>query len=276
MDRFAIFIPTHGRAMNLTTPSTLVLSGCTSTIYLVVDDMDEQKDLYQHLYPNVLVFNKLRYMNEVDALCSPKNSHSVVFARAFIEDVAKQLGLFSFMMLDDDITKITYRYNKDGQLSTKYVTNLDAILSSYNEFLLRGNISTLSFGTGASYIGGLDCLDHNLKRRCFQLFIRNVSKPVTWISNMNEDYITSVATGKLGALWFEVVNMGIVAKATAKGTQEGGMASYYNSISSFTRAFFSVVSNPSCFTVQQKKDNYIIRCNWDNAVPKIVSNIYKR
>lgn len=273
LDNFAIFITSHKRAESLISYNTLNTCGYTNKIYVVVDNEDPQVDLYKEKYDNVVVFNKQEYMNKVDTICYPKISSAVVFARAFIEDYVKTTDLKSFLVMDDDITRFVHRYvDEEGKLRSKLVKDLDGVLNVYIEFLLENNINTLSFGTGASYIGGADCLKKDMKRRCFNTFIRNTSRELVWLSNMNEDYISSVDSGMRGELFFELASVGVETKEVGKGTQQGGMIEIYKQMNDYKRSMFSVVSNPSCFVVQQKNDKYVIKCNWNKAVPKIISD----
>jgi len=275
-NNFLVFIITHKRANSVLTFTALREQGYSGDICLIVDDTDNQIVEYKQKFNNVVVFNKQEYIDKVDTLCYPKNPNSAVYARAFVEDYARSLNLKSFMLIDDDITRFNFRYNDNGLLRSMKVSNLDDVINIYNNYLLECNLSTISFGGGASYIGGISCLDNNMKRRCFQCYLRNVSIPLTWVSNMNEDYISTVREGKLGKLLFELLDVGIVAKETMTGNQSGGMQEFYKQVDTFKRSFFSVISDPSSFSVQNKKDKFIIRCKWNNAVPKIVSSFYKK
>lgn len=276
---FAIFITTHGRANNQITLNTLERYKCSYPIYLIVDDEDTQLDAYLNKYGNIVkVFNKQKYINKVDTIMYPKQSKSVVFARQFGEDLAKQLSLSSYLILDDDIKSFIYRFVDNSKFKSKEIVNVDSILEVYSSFALENNLACVSFGTEASYIGGKDSiLKNNLKRRCFNAFIRNMTIPINWISNMNEDYATSVQNGKLGKLFFEVSNIGVIAKDTGKATNAGGMLDLYKVMSPFQRAYICAISNPSCIYVGKgKKGNYIIKCKWDKAVPKIISSRNQR
>ena len=54
---FAAFILSHGRADRVYTYNSLRRQGYTGKIYIIVDDQDDQVDLYKQKYPKqVIVF----------------------------------------------------------------------------------------------------------------------------------------------------------------------------------------------------------------------------
>lgn len=276
---FAIFITTHGRAGEQVTLNTLRACNCSYPIYLVVDNEDGQLGDYEDLYGDmVIVFDKREYMDATDTIISPKRPQSVVFARQFCERVARESNLSCFLVLDDDIKSIEHRFIEDGRFRCRKITDIDAVLGAYASFILDNGIACAGFGNGASYIGSSDAIKgKNLKRRCFNTFLRNTSIPVDWISNMNEDYATSIQEGKVEKLFLEVADIGIVAKDTGKAVNNGGMLDLYRSMNPFERAFICTVSNPSCLGVgMNRKHSCIIKCRWDSAVPKIISHTYRK
>ena len=101
--RFATFILTHGRADNVLSYRALKKGGYTGQIYLLVDNEDKQLQKYLDNYGDeVIVFDKMKVAESVDACDNYGKRNSVVFARNYNFAIARELGLTHFWQLDDD------------------------------------------------------------------------------------------------------------------------------------------------------------------------------
>lgn len=113
---FAVLILSHGRADRVYTIPTLRKGGYTGKIYIVVDNEDEQQDEYIVRYgkENVIVFDKLEAMKHSDTMDNYEKHNIVLYARNSCFEIAKRLGLSSFLELDDDYTAFDFRFEKAG------------------------------------------------------------------------------------------------------------------------------------------------------------------
>lgn len=272
---FAIFIISHERANSLSTLKTIK---STNKVYIVVDDEDRELDTYLKNFPLVKVFNKKQI--KCDNYLSKFEPNSALYARCYCEQLAKELNLKYFLVLDDDIKNFYFRGNLDGHLKAIKVNNFDSIVDVYLDLLDSTNVGMLGFGNGTSYFGGIACFENDCKRRCFGAFFRKTSIDFKWECIMNEDYISCVRNGQLGFVALELMGVQLDAETKEKkngNKQLGGLSSSYKEFSDFRRAYMAVVSNPSCFkATKNKQEKYIIKCSWDYAIPKLVSSKNQR
>lgn len=115
---FAIFILTHGRPTAQHTMSTLINLGYSGTIYLVVDDTDNTLNDYLNTYDNVIVFDKNHYINSIDVATNNPMFKSILYGKCAAEDIAKELGLKAFAVVDDDLVGFRFRYAEDNSLKS--------------------------------------------------------------------------------------------------------------------------------------------------------------
>ncbi len=143
---YSVFILSHKRADRVETYSTLRNSGYTGEIYIVIDDEDPQCSLYQERFENVLVFNKEMWINSTDTVTNDKKKSSPVYARNFIEQTARDMGYDAYIVMDDDIINLRFRYIENYVAKSQALkSNLDEVLSEYMNYLVSANIATLSF-----------------------------------------------------------------------------------------------------------------------------------
>lgn len=287
MNNFAIFITTHERSQCQLSLSTLRNSGYTGQIYLIIDNEDRQINNYQKYInenTSILIFDKKKIASNADCFVSfnlnniPK---AVLFARISVEEFAKELKLKYFIVMDDDIKKLSYRIcNKDDKLSEITMFNFDKVCKIYCEYLEDAKIAMLGCGNETSYFGGIKCFESDCQRRCFNMFFRNTSINFSWTSAMNEDYISSICNGKAGKIIFELKTIKLVAEVANKNNHTniiGGMSEYYKKTTDYERSFYAVLANPSCYSVAfSLKNKMIIKSQWNNAIPKIISDKYKK
>ncbi len=277
--KYAVFILSHKRADRVETYSTLRNSGYTGEIYIVIDDEDPQCLLYQKRFENVLVFNKERWIKSTDTVTNDKKKSSPVYARNYIEQTARDMGYDAYIVMDDDIINLRFRYIENYIAKSQALkSNLDEVLSAYMNYLISANIATLSFATVMVYAGGVhnesDMVRLASHRYTCQIHMRNLSFPVDWISLANNDSISANNTAKIGYLWWALPF--IVYDSPKMNTLPGGMKSVYDSVSEFKRAFMSTVVSPSVCRVGCSKDRLAIKRDLKAAYPVIISGRYKK
>lgn len=276
--KYEAFIISHGRSDRVETYDTLRNAGYTGKINVVIDNRDKQLQQYQDRFrDNLIVFDKQYYIDKTDTITNDKKDSSPVYARNAVEDLAKYLD--AFIMIDDDVTNLRYRYLENDVVKSQKITkNMDNVFDDYIEYLINGNISTLSFATAMVYAGGIHSESDKRRlashRYTCQIHIRNTKFRVNWISLANNDSITGGITAKIGYLWWLLP---FVAYDSPKmNTLPGGMKSVYDEESSFRRSFMATVALPSVNNVGVVKDRFNIHRNLKSAYPMIISSEYKK
>lgn len=155
VENFAVFILTHGRAENVITLKALEKAGYSGKTYLVIDDEDEQEDLYREKYgEQVIQFCKEEAAKKTDVMTPSRKRNAVVFARNECWNIAKRLGLTHFCVLDDDYKNFGIRYIDDGKLKEAKISEIDSIFTALIEFLDNSGAITVCMAQGGDYIGG--------------------------------------------------------------------------------------------------------------------------
>lgn len=278
---FAIFILTHGRPDRQLTYETLQREGYTGKVYLVVDDLDTTAPQYMCQYDNVILFDKMKYVDKTDCGLSEPKINFAVFARNAIEDIAKEMGYKFFGMFDDDVKKLRFRYEENNHLMSVEVMNLDKVIDAVLEYMEECCISTTSFSPVPAFIGGLNrfeqrTLDSGKLRECFNVIFRNSSFDVHWGLNMHEDRITSMISGLQGQIWqmllFIQMDLGELF-----GKSDGGNSSVYRSMDKFQQVFFPTLVFPNSIYVSYYNQHFTPRVTGeDNICNKIISGGYKK
>ncbi len=272
---FAIFIPSNGRPDEQLTLKVLLDAGYDGDWYIVIDDLDATGQEYKDAYgEHVLIFDKKNYFYNADTYTTLEYLNTVLYARNAIEDMAKEMNLKYFWVVDDDIKGFYIRYEKDGKLASEKVTDINKMIDAFINFMESGNMTGISTGSGSSYIGGLQKFYHEPKRRSMQCIFRDTSKSIKWVSFINEDYITEVNQGIVGDIFFELREVQHSAVPLGKG-RKGGNTDYYKNTSPFERSFLAVIAQPSVFCVDGKTGG-IRLISKHYSYPKIISSKWKK
>ena len=277
---FAVFIMSYKRPNHIYTLESLKSANYTGKYYIIVGDDDPTLEEYKKIYKDkLLIFNKKEIGKTFD-LCDNNGSEKViVYARNYCFQIAKQLGLSYFLELDDDYTSFEYRYIVDKKLKIMKCKEFDIICDLLINFLDNTDTLTIALSQGGDFIGGYDSstAKQRLKRKAMNSFFCKVNRPFSFIGRINEDVNTYVSLGKTGKLFFTIADCSLVQKTTQKN--KGGMSETYNDDGTYLKSFYTVMVNPSCVKVKPMITTHMRihhQINWNNAVPKIVSNQYKK
>lgn len=271
---FCAFILTHGRPDNVKTYSLLRKCGYTGQIFIVIDNEDSKANEYFERYKGeVVMFNKPFIANSFDACDNQQNRKTIVYARNACFELAKELGYKYFIELDDDYYYFGMRQPNE---SACYIYDLDKVFSLCIEYLETSPIMTIAFAQGGDHIGGFDG-DIMVKRKAMNSFICSIEKPFRFIGRINEDVNTYVRLGSLGYIFLTIMSLQLDQKDTQSNA--GGMTDVYCDSGTYVKSFYSVITNPSCVKVKpmgvsNKRLHHSI--NWDNAVPCIINDKYKK
>lgn len=280
-DDFAVFIITHGRAGNISTLGPLRAGNYTGKLYFLIDNEDEQEDEYRRLYgdENVIVFDKQKAYDECDTMELTGEKRAIVFARNAIFEIARDLGLRYFLMLEDDFTNFMYRFPDGEKLGYVRCKRLDELFEAMIEFLNVSGAKTVALAQGGDFIQGIKSqnLRKGLLRKAMNSFFCDVEKPIVFRGTMNEDVTTYTTLGSRGDLFFTVTKANIVQKMSQSVT--GGMTEVYRDGGTYQKTFYSIMSMPSCIKLSLIGDKHMRlhhNVSWNNCVPKILDEKWRK
>ena len=279
---FVAFILTHGRPDRVYTVDALRKSGYTGKIVIVIDNEDKTADRYYEKFgkDNVYMFDKLKKSKEFDTIDRGTDRRAIVYARNACFDIAEELGYKYFLELDDDYTQFRQRFVKeDGQFGTWYLKDFDAVVDVMIEFLEVSNATSVAFAQTGDFIGGKESkvFRDRLARKAMNSFFCKTENRFDFIGRINEDVNTYVNLGSKGKLFFTVADMSLDQAKTQ--AHSGGMTELYSSTGTYTKTFFTIISNPSSVqvcTVGNRHPRIHHRIDWNSSVPKILSDSYKK
>lgn len=283
----AVIILTHQRADNCITVPTLRKCGYTGRIFLVIDNLDNQRVQYMENFgsENVIVFDKQEVAKRVDTLDNFKKMKAVVYARNEVFNIAKQLKLTHFVMLDDDYSSFNWRYEKDGKLVYNYVKQLDKVFDSYFDFLDRTTTKSICMYQMGDLIGGKGnpiISKKLIKRKIMNVFFCRTDRPFSFYGSINEDVNCYVLNGSRGDIYFSYGSAFVNQATTQKNS--GGLTDIYLDLGTYVKSFYSVIVMPSAVKistiggcgggVRHLRIHHNI--SWNHCVPKIISEDLKK
>lgn len=280
---FGIFILTHGRPYNVLTKKTLEECGNTNKIYYVIDNEDKYADRYYWEFgkENVIMFDKLKKSREFDTMdvIEGRDRRAIVYARNACFDIAQDLGLTYFLELDDDYTTFRSRTFDGEKLNTVYVRDFDSIVDAMLEFLDTSGALTVAFSQTGDFIGGVGSkvYKERLTRKAMNAFFCRTDRKFDFVGRINEDVNTYVGLGAKGELLFTIADVALNQLGTQ--SNNGGMSDLYEISGTYVKSFFTVIGNPSSVKIGDMGDghrriHHFIE--WENAVPKIISDKYRK
>ena len=279
-DNFAIFILSHGRADNMLTTKTLDKCNYTGKWYIIIDNEDKQADMYRTNFgkDRVIMFDKLEKSKNTDTMDIQEKRNIVLFARNSCHEIAKNLGLDYFLVLDDDYTEFRMRYDRDGVFSSIYVKDLDAIIEETLEFLDTTGALTVAFAQTGDFIGGMGSkvFKERLTRKAMNSFFCRTDKPFEFLGRINEDVNMYCTLGSRGNLIFTIADMSLNQQDTQQN--KGGLTDSYLDNGTYVKSFYSVMCCPSFVKVAEmgcghKRMHHLV--DWEHGVPKIISDRFK-
>lgn len=241
---FAVFIPSHGRAETIITPHTLRDLGYTGKIFIVCDDEDEQLDRYKAVYQDsLIVFSKKEY-SFIDTMDTNTDRKGVVYARIFIPHAAKQKKCTHFCVIDDDLLGLDFRFEREGKLVIKRITDADAVFDAMLDLLDSTSINCIAFAQGGDFVGGLDNKNYLNKysRKVMNSFFCKASSFLDFRGRVNEDVVAYVLGGMRGQLNFTTYDICLNQRTTQKVS--GGLTELYRQQGTYIKTMYSVLAAP--------------------------------
>jgi|TARA_B110000908_G_C10194626_1_gene422274 hypothetical protein len=279
---FAAFILSHGRANNVITYDTLIKTGYTGDIYIIIDNEDKTaKEYYDKFGDKVVMFDKKKIAKTFDEADNFNDRRAIVYARNACFDIAKDLGIKYFIQLDDDYTTFSFAANDKGEYitSNRAITKLDKIFEAMLNFYKSTNIHSIAMAQGGDFIGGGDCrvFKEKLARKCMNSFICSTDRPFQFVGRINEDVNNYTHKGSLGYLFFTIATVRLEQKQTQ--SNEGGMTDIYLDNGTYIKSFYSIIFQPSSVTISlmgNKNNRLHHRVNWNATTPVILDEKYKK
>jgi hypothetical protein len=280
-DDFCVFILSYKRANNMYTIDSLKNSNYSGKYFIVLGDDDPTISEYIEKYgrENILIFNKEYQANIVDTCDNFDRRKVILYARNYCFDIAKSLGYKYFLQLDDDYTGFEYRYEEDDKFKILKVEEFDKLVDIMIDFLEETNAYTVAFGQGGDFIGGKDSslAKAKIKRKAMNSFFCSTERPFKFFGSINEDVNTYCKLGSQGKLFMTIRDVSLKQKNTQ--STKGGMTDEYLNNGTYIKSFYSIITNPSCvkiFGMETTNSRIHHRVNWNTAVPKILSDRYKK
>lgn len=283
---FAVFILTNGRANNVITYEKLRKHGYTGKIYLIVDDEDKQVNDYKEKFKEeVIVFSKQLAINLTDSGDNFKKRNSVVYARNYSFEIAKNLGIRYFLQLDDDYTRFAYTYNPHFEYLTRDmdIKSLDKIFEYVLKFFDKTkNVTTVAFAQGGDFIGGGESnfakhgATGKFSRKAMNSFFCDIERPFKFYGRINEDVNVYTNDGLKGKIFLTIPFLRLDQLDTQ--TNEGGLTDIYLDLGTYVKSFYSVMYAPACVVIKEmgrtsKRLHH--RVSWKKTVPCIISDKYR-
>lgn len=277
---FAIFIISYNRAENISTLKTLQKANYTGKYYIIIGDDDPQINEYKNLYgENLKIFNKEKLEPYVDTYDCGGNNKCALYVRNYCFILAKELKLKYFLEFDDDYIELAYRYPENGKLKICNIKEFDEIVDICIDFLEDTHATSIAFAQHGDFIGGInnEFLEKRLKRKAMNSWFCKTEEPFKFRGRMNDDVNTYMELGKVGKLFLTFCDVSLKQKPTQQA--KGGMSDFYTEAGTYAKSFYTLMANPNCTKIDTIKDKYVRihhRINWNNAVPKIISDKYKK
>lgn len=280
MIKYAIFIPTYKRPDNVITYKTLKNANYTGKIYLIVGDDDEMLEDYKKKYKDsVIVFSKEKIRPSVDMCDNFERRNCVVFARNAMFDIAKDLGLDCFCVLDDDYERIAFRRILGSSLKDFKVQDIQSIIECCFKYLAETkNLDCFALAQNGDFVGGKDTFEKiNHKRKIMNAYFFKTNKPIRFNGSINEDLNASVYEGQRGKVFFTINDVSIHQKETQQNA--GGLTDIYLDMGTYVKSFYSVIVAPNCVKICAMGNSDLRlhhKVNWNGACAKIIRQENKK
>lgn len=279
---YTVFIISHGSPSVCKTLDVLKSMNFNSEYFIVIDDEDSSIEEYKSNYNNLLIFEKRKYIEETETIMHPKNSCSAVYVKNFIEDYCQLNHIKAFIIIDDDMKKLRYRYLENDKLKSCDIININSIFSEYVKYMIESDIDGLCFGMHTMYMNKV--LEPNRRRFMSNIYFRNGKRKLNWVSQIYDDLNTCVYYSNYGHVYlmlpqiqmefepqyFQIQNM------NKNNFKNGGLTDLYNGYDSFKRAFLTTIIQPSSAKPFLHKNVFLMSLSNDNTFPKIISHNYKK
>ena len=277
---FVALILTHGRPDNVITYSALRKHGYTGPIIIVVDNEDATLEEYKKKFPDVYVFDKKAVAAQIDEGDNFQDRRAIIYARNVAFQIARECGYRYFIELDDDYQEFSYTYTREGGLKQRGIRSLDKVFDTLIDFKNNVGALTVAMAQRGDFMGGKEnniVQGEILKRKAMNSFICDTEQPFRFFGKINEYVNTYVVLGSRGALFLQVPHVALNQVSTQQSA--GGMTDIYLDSGTYVKSFYTVMYAPACTCIRMmgtKHRRLHHSINWNAAVPKIISEQFKK
>ena len=185
----------------------------------------------------------------------------------------------SFIVLDDDYFDFRHISDETNNVVPKRVkiVSLDNAFGALVKFLHTTSLSTIAIGQGGDFYGGPAYHIKKPKRKAMNSFVCATKRPFKFLGRLNEDVNAYVMLGSQGLIFLTCMKLALYQRATQSTV--GGLTDLYLNSGTYVKSFFTVMCHPSSTKVihmVSKHSRLHHRINWNHAVPKIISEEYKK
>jgi hypothetical protein len=272
-----VLILSHARARKVATIKALRHAGYTGSYWVIVDDRDPQLELYQYAYGKRLItFSKDEYAQQVDEMFNPGRPQATpLYARQAAWDIAEQLGLDVFLLLDDDYQYFWYVVHDERGLEPSYgvpIHRFDDIFRVFTETLasMPPNVVCLAFCQSGDNVGKSLALEPKYLRKAMNAFFLMPSRRFDWRGIFNDDVCTVLDHTMRGKLFFTTPLVMLKQRPTQH--TEGGISRLYRDYGTYTKSLYPVMLAPSAVRVEYVRSVSRVHhtINWNGVAPCIV------
>lgn len=279
--KYAVFILTHGRPNKVKTVPALEKYGYTGDVYLVCDNLDPTLSEYQSIYGDqVIVFDKLEAQKITDSGDNFESKAAVVFARNAVKQIAKDLGLDYYIVLDDDYVQFRYMLDKNHDPCKKLhcIWNMDRVCDIMVEYLHNTpRMTSFAMAQTGEMMGGARRDNTGPIRKVMNFFVFSTERDYEFMGKINEDVNLYVSHGFKGGL--HLTTRRICLQQSQTQLNAGGLTDIYLELGTYIKSFYSVMYQPSCVSIKpmgisHRRLHHSI--DWRHTVPKILNPKYSR
>jgi hypothetical protein len=284
MNDYCVFIVTNGRPERQITYKTLRMQNYTGKVFFIIDDQDKTATRYKEIYgDSVIIFDKETVAAGVDVGDNRRDLRTVLIARNACHDIAVSLGFKYYIVMDDDYTRFSWIFNYRQEFIPRRpkIKSLNKAFEIMFDFYITSGLSSLAMFQGGDMIGGAG--NKNAKtiychRKCMQTFFCSTDRKINWVSRLNDDVSTYIATQQRGDTRMMSVNLIQVDQGVTQ-RHAGGMTEEYLDSGTYVKSFYSVMFAPSAVKVGlmgsiNKRLHH--QTKWSAVAPLYIAEKYKK
>lgn len=285
---FAVFILSHGRPDNVRSWKSLDKAGYTGKRYVIVDNEDKAIDQYKNNFgDDLIIFDKGKVAKGVDACDNVNRRDSVVYARNYCFQLARELGLSYHLQLDDDYNYFAWVTDNEGNYLTRNsfysIENIDLVFEATIDFLDATGATSVAYAQGGDLIGGANgrfvrmAANGKFARKAMNTFFFKTDADVIFRGRVNDDVNLYVEKGRAGELFITIPRLRVEQPDTQ--TKSGGCTEVYKDMGTYVKSFYSLMVAPSCVSLGMMGETHRRihhRVSWKHACPVIVSEKHRK
>jgi hypothetical protein len=285
LDDFCVFILSYDRAGDIPTLQTLEKHNYTGDWYIVIDHEDDIEP-YEREYgeDKVIYFDKEDTQPDLDRGDNFNRTNSILYARYYSFQIARDLGYTYFMQLDDDYKRFEFRFGGNFEYGCRDpVEDLNRVIKHSIDFLDSAHLDTVAMSQGGDWIGGESAHIANnngdiwAKRKAMNTLICRSDKQFDFRGSVNEDVNTYVRAQQCGRLF---LTPNIVSMEQERTQQtEGGLTDLYEGQGTYIKSFYTLLYSPSSVKLSkmgEAEQRIHHQIDWRASIPKLIPEKYKK